>query len=101
MAVTVFVVLRDLPPSGGARTASPPRLHMLAGGAVRVRRQVFVSRFSWKERGGPASDGFCRMREPSAKRGVLVRPGPPSAGISTAPRQTSGIDWFVGVCAIL
>ena len=46
--VAVFVAPGDLPPSGGARTASPPRLHMLAGRAVRVRRQGFVSRFSWK-----------------------------------------------------
>ena len=31
-------------------------------GAVRVRRHVFVSRFGWKEREGPAGNGFCRTR---------------------------------------
>ena len=39
---TVFVPRENLPPSGGARTASPPRLHTLAGGAARIRRQAFV-----------------------------------------------------------
>ena len=29
---TVFIIPGDLPPSRGARTSSPPRLHMLAGG---------------------------------------------------------------------
>jgi hypothetical protein len=130
----------------GAGTASPPRLHMLAGGspgqtasvclafqlegagrpcrqrfssypgtfrqaggcvrprppacirsrgAVRVRRQVFVSRFSLSiapncaagER-KVAGDGFCRTRGPSAKRG-LVRPRPPACICS---RGQSGSD---------
>ena len=45
--VTVVVAPGDLPPSGESYGLAP-RLHMVAGGAVRVRRQVFVSRFSLK-----------------------------------------------------
>jgi hypothetical protein len=51
--VTVFVVPGDLPPSGGARTASPPRLHMLAGGQSGSDGKRLSPRFSWKEREGP------------------------------------------------
>ena len=40
MPVAVFVVPGDLPPSGGARRASPPRLHTLAGGQSGGRRQI-------------------------------------------------------------
>ena len=60
--------------AGGARTASPPRLHMLAGGAARVRRKCLsrVSAGSREhsprqvaaagKREGRASDGFCRTQ---------------------------------------
>jgi hypothetical protein len=68
----------DLPPSGGARTASLPR-SACSLGAARVRRQAFVCPlFSWKERAGRAGNGFCRTRGPFAKRG-LRRPRPPLA----------------------
>ena len=71
--VTVFVVPGDLPPSGGARTASPPRLHMLAGGQS-------------------GSDGKCLFRVSARRSGkavpatVFVVPGdlPPSGGARTA-----------------
>jgi hypothetical protein len=72
---TVFVVVPgDLPPSGGSYGLAPPLAH--AAGAVRVRRQVFVSRFSWKSgQAVPAT--------------VFVVPGdlPPSGGsYGLAPR---------------
>jgi hypothetical protein len=72
---TVSVVPGDLPPSGGGAcaAASPPSLHTPRG-AGRVRRQAFVSRFSWKERAGRAGNWFCRTRGPSAKRGCSASP---------------------------
>jgi hypothetical protein len=82
----------------GARTASPPRLQ-IGGGAVRVRRQVFVSRFSWKERAGRAGNGFCRTRGPSAKRGLLYGLAPPLARGSAGRRSGSDGKCLSGVSA--
>ena len=74
MPVTVFVVPGDLPPSGGARTASPPRLHTLAGGQPGSDGKCLSAAIF----GRRAGDGFCRTRRPSAKRGGSYGLAPPA-----------------------
>ena len=48
--VTVFVARRGPSAKRGGSYGLAPPLANARGGAVRVRRQVFVSRFSWKQR---------------------------------------------------
>ena len=95
MPVTVFVVPRDLPLSGGARTASPTRLHMLAGGQSGSDGKC-LSRLSAGRSGKavPVTSGFCRTRGPSAKRGGSYGLAPPACICSRgggSPGQTASV----------